>query len=87
MEIDIIESFSPQMHDPYTAIDMLVKVIDLLHKIEDKSGKKDSLVDDLYALSSFVANINIRDLQIEVDERTLDDLDEELDSNEDQDIM
>lgn len=88
MDIDIIDSFSPAtMHDPYTAIDMLVKVVDLLHKIKAAPEKVDSLVDDLYALSSFIANINIRDLELDVDERTLDDLDDELDSYDDQDIM
>lgn len=86
MELDIIDSFSPaQMHDPYTAIDMLVKVTDLLHRIEADPQKVDSLVEDLYTLSSFVANINIRDLEIDVDDRTLDALDDELDSYEDDD--
>lgn len=86
MELDIIDSFSPtQMHDPYTAIDMLVKVTDLLHRIKADPQKIDSLVEDLYTLSSFVANINIRDLEIDVDDRTLDALDDELDSYEDDD--
>jgi hypothetical protein len=79
MEIDILDSFTPsQMHDPYTAIDMLVKVTDLLHRIKADPQKVDSLVDDLYTLSSFIANINIRDLEIDVDERTLDMLDDEI---------
>ncbi len=79
MDIDIIDSFSPSsMHDPYTAIDMLVKVTDLLHKIKADQEKIDSLVDDLYTLSSFIANINIRDLELDVDERTLDMLDDEI---------
>jgi hypothetical protein len=88
MEIDILDSFTPsQMHDPYTAIDMLVKVTDLLHRIKADPQKIDSLVDDLYTLSSFIANINIRDLEIDVDERTLDDLDDELDSYNDEDVV
>lgn len=88
MDIDIIDSFTPsQMHDPYTAIDMLVKVTDLLYKIKADPKKVDSLVDDLYTLSSFIANINIRDLELDVDERTLDALDDELDSYDDEDIM
>lgn len=88
MELDIIDSFSPaQMHDPYTAIDMLVKVTDLLHRIKADKDKVDSLVDDLYTLSSFIANINIRDLEIDVDERTLDALDDELDSYDDEDVV
>lgn len=79
MELDIIDSFSPaQMHDPYTAIDMLVKVTDLLYRIKADPQKIDSLVEDLYTLSSFLANINIRDLEADVDDRTLDDLNNEL---------
>ena len=79
MELELLDSFSsPQMHDPYTAIDMLVKVTDLLHRIKADPQKIDSLVDDLYTLSSFIANINIRDLEIDVDERTLDALDDEI---------
>ena len=86
MDIDIIDSFVPsQMHDPYTAIDMLVKVTDLLHRIKADPDKIDALVDDLYTLSSFIANINIRDLEIDVDDRTLDALDDELDGYEDND--
>ena len=86
MELDIIDSFSPaQMHDPYTAIDMLVKVTDLLHRIKADPQKIDSLVEDLYTLSSFLANINIRDLEADVDDRTLDALNDELDSYEDDD--
>jgi hypothetical protein len=88
MEIDILDSFTPsQMHDPYTAIDMLVKVTEMLHRIKADPQKIDSLVDDLYTLSSFIANINIRDLEIDVDERTLDDLDDELDSYNDEDVV
>ncbi len=88
MDIDIIDSFSPaSMHDPYTAIDMLVKVTDLLHRIKADPRKIESLVDDLYTLSSFIANINIRDLEIDVDERTLDALDDELDDCYDEDIV
>jgi hypothetical protein len=86
MELDIMESFSASpMHDPYTAIDMLVKVTDLLHRIKADPHKVDSLVEDLYTLSSFVANINIRDLEIDVDDRTLDALDDELDGYDDDD--
>jgi len=89
MDEILIESFggSSQMHDPYTAIDMLVKVTDLLYKIKADQNKIDSLVDDLYTLSSFIANINIRDLELDVDERTLDDLDDELDGYDDDEIM
>ena len=89
MDEILIESFgsSSQMHDPYTAIDMLVKVTNLLYKIKADQNKIDSLVDDLYTLSSFIANINIRDLELDVDERTLDDLDDELDGYDDDEIM
>lgn len=89
MDEILIESFgsSSQMHDPYTAIDMLVKVTDLLYRIKADQNKIDSLVDDLYTLSSFIANINIRDLELDVDERTLDDLDDELDGYDDDEIM
>ena len=86
MELDIIDSFSPpSMHDPYTAIDMLVKVTDLLHRIKADPQKIDSLVEDLYTLSSFLANINIRDLEADVDDRTLDELNDELDNQIDDD--
>lgn len=88
MEIDIIDSFSPeQPHDPYTAIDMLVKVTELLYKVRPESDKIDLLVDDLYTLSSFVAKINIRDLQSDMDGRTLDALADEFQGYDDEDIM
>ena len=80
MDIDIIDSFaSAPMHDPYTAIDMLVKVIDLFHRIKTDPDKIESLSEDLYTMSSFLANINIRDLEADVDAKTLEDLDDEID--------
>ena len=48
MELDIIDSFTPaQMHDPYTAIEMLVKVTELLHRIKADKEKVDAVLDEL----------------------------------------
>lgn len=79
MDTELIQSFLPPTHDPYTAIDMLVKVIDLFHRIKGNPEYIESLSEDLYTMSAFLANINIRDLEADVDERTLDALDEEID--------
>ena len=80
MDIDLLDSFAASpMHDPYTAIDMLVKVIDLFHRIKTDPAKIESLSEDLYTMSSFLANINIRDLEADVDAKTLEDLDDEID--------
>lgn len=80
MELDLVQEFSqPIGHDPYVAIDMLVKVIDLFHRIKADPEKIETLSEDLYTMSSFLANINIRDLELDVDSRTLDELNDEID--------